>query len=265
MYPLLFGDAAQRLYGTYHMPRTPGPDGIGVVLCNPVLHEYAASHRPFCVLAERLAHSGVHALRFDYHGTGDSAGEGEEADVDRWIANIGHAIDELVASRGVERVGLIGLRLGATMAALASARRDDMDFLVLWDPIPSGDSYVDGLRVLHQHWLAFESENQPDLKRHSTAFEILGHPFSAEFERDLRRVQLSDLGSTSAKRVLIAGGAESAALGAVGARFEELGVSVECEALDAGQFVMQSLEIDQAKVPREILIKIVDWVTGLGR
>jgi pimeloyl-ACP methyl ester carboxylesterase len=43
----------------------------------------------------------------------------------------------------VDRVSLVGLRWGATLAALAARGRDDVDQIVLWDPVVSGAAYLD--------------------------------------------------------------------------------------------------------------------------
>ena len=72
-----------------------------------------------------LAARGVHSLRFDYFGTGDSAGETTEADLKGWCGDIETAIDELTHMTGCRRVILIGMRLGGTLAAEVAAKRPD--------------------------------------------------------------------------------------------------------------------------------------------
>ena len=73
-------------------------------------------------LLEQLAAQGWHVLRFDYFGTGDSAGEFDEADLTGWEADIEQALDELLDMAGARKVALVGLRLGATLAARVAAR-----------------------------------------------------------------------------------------------------------------------------------------------
>ena len=51
--------------------------------------EGRAAHRTFRRLAEELAEAGIVALRFDYDGTGDSAGLQDDPDrVAAWLASI---------------------------------------------------------------------------------------------------------------------------------------------------------------------------------
>lgn len=100
------------------------------------------AHRSFRLLAVSLAGKGYHVLRMDYRGTGDSAGDLEEYLPTDWAEDISMAINELRDSAGIQRVGLLGLRLGALLAAKVAASRDDIAFLVAWDPLLSGDAYL---------------------------------------------------------------------------------------------------------------------------
>ena len=49
-----------------------------MVVCPPLGPEYFNSYRSLRHLADRLAENGVSALRFDYDGTGNSAGQDED-------------------------------------------------------------------------------------------------------------------------------------------------------------------------------------------
>lgn len=144
MNPFYFGSSAMPLFGVHHPPS--GSDiGRGVVLCYPMGSEYLRSHRAFRQLSNLLVRAGVHVLRFDYLGTGDSWGDSNAASVTQWIDDIDAATLELKESSGLERVSLAGLRLGATLAATAGFVREDIDRVVLWDPILAGDRWLDGL------------------------------------------------------------------------------------------------------------------------
>ena len=79
MSPLFFGaqDPAhdEALYGVCHEPEPTRARPLGVVLCQPILHEAADARRAMRALGDQLAAAGVATLRFDYSGTGDSGGE----------------------------------------------------------------------------------------------------------------------------------------------------------------------------------------------
>ncbi len=113
---------------------------VGVVLCAPFAEEKLWSQRVFVSFARLLAKHGYYVLRFDYMGHGDSQGNFEDATVDTRLVDISRAVEVLRQKTGLKDVGLIGLRFGATLAAIA-ARRDDC-FLVLWEPLINGSKYL---------------------------------------------------------------------------------------------------------------------------
>ena len=91
-------------------------------------------------------------MRFDYMGAGDSSGTTPETSLDTHLADLTAAFDHLVSQHPeIERVGLIGLRLGATLAALFAERSGDRQQklqgapLVLWEPILDGANYFQEL------------------------------------------------------------------------------------------------------------------------
>ena len=133
--PFYFGDGASRLFGLY-FPARGQPRGSGIVLCNGFGKEYEISRTPLCCIARELASSGFPCLRFDYGGYGDSAGEFADATVTSMCADIEAAIGELQRRANVASVGLLGVRLGATLSALVAARLPSVSSLVLWEPLP---------------------------------------------------------------------------------------------------------------------------------
>lgn len=144
MDPFFFGDTRSQLYGVFHKPAGVSKKQ-GVVLCAPLGQEYMRSHRAMRQLAMMLSRNGYPVLRFDYRGTGDSSGEVEEMSFPDWVEDAGVAIDELKDTASVDTVSVIGLRLGCVTAVQACANRTDVTSLVLWDPVLSGEAYIDEL------------------------------------------------------------------------------------------------------------------------
>ena len=93
------------------------------MLCYPWGQEYLRAHRSMRLLADMIAARGCDVLRFDYSGTGDSGGDATTASFVEWESDIETAIDELKDMAGVSRVSLVGLRLGATLAARVAEGR----------------------------------------------------------------------------------------------------------------------------------------------
>ncbi len=87
-------------------------------------------------------------MRVDYHGTGDSPGTDEDPDRHAtWLANLRSAMSWMCAELGCETISLVGLRLGAALAAQVAALEPVHD-LVLWAPVIKGRAYVREMKAL---------------------------------------------------------------------------------------------------------------------
>jgi alpha/beta superfamily hydrolase len=136
-----FGPADRPLFGWFHVP-ADGLARAGVVLCPPIGVEGRVSYATFRTLAERLVAAGFAVLRFDYEGTGDSAGAfGEPDRTDSWLASIACA-RETMRHHGAKEIAVVGMRIGATLAAIDASRREPLDALVMWDPCGSGRAFL---------------------------------------------------------------------------------------------------------------------------
>jgi exosortase A-associated hydrolase 2 len=196
MNPFYFGDRARQLFGIYHSASSSEGPERAVVLCNSWGPDYIYSHRTVRQAAIRLAAAGFHVLRFDYFGTGDSAGDLTEASLAMWQDNIRLAIHELSEISGADRIMLIGLRLGAVLAGLVAAKDPaKIEKIILWDPIPDGTAYLNELfRDSRSDREPFR-EMRPRPPAAGGGHEIYGYPLTDVMARDIRSL---DLGSVAA-------------------------------------------------------------------
>lgn len=189
MQPFFFGSSAEQLFGVYHAPEGGGARARAVVLAHPLGHEYLRAHRAFRNLAAALAANGWHVLRFDYLGSGDSSGVGEQTTVARCLADLDCAIDEIKDISGATRVSIVGLRLGATFASIAAGRRDDVERVVLWDPVLDGAAYLDGLVRLQASWI--EDRLGPGAQVALADGEVIGFALTADGRTELASLKLT--------------------------------------------------------------------------
>jgi len=147
MNPLFIGTAERRLFGLYEPAASSRGKPRAAVLCYPWGMEYIYAHRSMRQLASRLAAAGFHTLRFDYFGTGDSSGDMDQANLVGSNSDVEAAIETLKDIAGTSKVVLIGLRVGANIAAnVATRHKSEVEALILWDPIISGEHYVETLQ-----------------------------------------------------------------------------------------------------------------------
>lgn len=189
--PFYFGREPKLLFGIYYPPYVGHNVETGIILCYPMGQEYMRSHRAFLHLARTLSSDGFNVLKFDYYGCGDSAGKCEEGDIQQWISDISKAVDELKEGCEAKRLYLVGLRLGATLALISSDGRDDIDGVVLWDPIVKGANYIDELRIMHQEWLRGSFSRSISQQNREDEEEILGFPLTDTLKSQLGTIDLT--------------------------------------------------------------------------
>ena len=207
MQPFFFGSSQEQLFGVYHAPEGRAIRNAAVVLCHPLGHEYLRAHRAFRNLAVALAGQGFHVLRFDYFGSGDSGGNPEQTTVERCLSDLTCAIQELKDISGASKVSLIGLRFGATFAALAASKRNDVERLLLWDPVLDGKAYVDDLQTLQREWL----QDRLGTSTAARESELIGFALTGAIRTQLESITLTPEPKLKAKVVslLISGGADT--------------------------------------------------------
>jgi uncharacterized protein len=198
--PFYFGPPARRLFGVYHAPPRPSSRDRAVLICQPVGHEYLRAHRAIRNLASLLARQGLAVLRFDYYGCGDSAGDGPEGTLTQWRADNAAAAGELKRLASVSRIAVVGVRLGAALAVDAAARRDDVELLVLWDPVLDGAAHLEELEALHEGWLRLGG--RVDISAAGAPGPVLGFPYAPALRRELGELQLHQA-VAAARRVTV--------------------------------------------------------------
>jgi len=138
--PIWLGPASRRLYGAIHA--VPGAATAGVLLVPPLLHEQPGSRRFVAEVAGALAALGLPCLRFDFHGTGDSGGEGDALDFDSMRQDLDLAAHALRERTGIRRLVVLAWR-GSALAVRAWLRQGGKaDLAALWEPVADGQAWL---------------------------------------------------------------------------------------------------------------------------
>lgn len=205
MHPYYFGNSSRQLYGVYDSPLAHGNNDTGILQCYPVGQEYMRSHWAHRQLAGHLCRAGMHCMRFDYYGTGDSAGLSAEADLNQWHCDVNTGLEELRDVSGVSKISIVGLRFGAVLAATAPESSSKPRKLVMWDPVVSGADYVDRLRSMHQSLMERLNAIHNNRSQHDQAGieELVGFRFSEKMFADIEAVNLLELSEYSASDIFL--------------------------------------------------------------
>ncbi|MGI8507829.1 MAG: alpha/beta fold hydrolase [Gemmatimonadaceae bacterium] len=199
--PLFFGSAGRRLFGWYHPAHGPISRNSAIVACPPLGHEYAWTHRAFRCLAAQLAAEGFSVMRFDYQGTGNSAGDPDDpAQLRGWLDSIRDAIAKTRELSGTDSVTLIGLRLGATLAMIHAAEHEDVSSMVLWAPFLSGDTYLRELHILRT--MTSRPPSREPVPTDAVDYGAEGFFLTPDTAAELREINLLSIGRTP-PRVLV--------------------------------------------------------------
>ncbi len=252
-----FGPTSRPLYGWVSRPAGGVARG-GAILCPPMGEEGRAAHRTFRRLAEELAQAGIVALRFDYDGTGDSAGmQDDPGRVPAWQDSI-EAARQYLLDLGAPTVAAIGMRLGATLAAAQAAAPTSsgpFSSLVCWDPCLSGRTFLrEGEALYGFGETALEAPD--DGLRHTPGFQ-----YDAATASELRALDLGKVPADRplADRVLLLARVDRPVLPGITDRLEQ-------EQLETGPATGQGQLLDVppelSVVPEDALRRVVDWLTS---
>lgn len=186
MYPFYFNKDQTPLYGVLHPADSDDYQEEGVVICYPSGQEYERSHRAMRNIANNLAQAGYEVLRFDYSGTGDSTGACDSVLLSRWQEDILSAVRELQDSCDIERVNLVGLRLGATLALQCADKIPELNRCVAWDPILTGEHFFNDILPFldPQYVSALNDPSSRDL------VFLKGYEIPPELRDELRQLNL---------------------------------------------------------------------------
>ena len=257
--PFYFGPADRPLFGWLHRVETVPSGRVGLIICNPFGDEAIRAHRSLRHLAKRASRLGIPTIRFDYAGSGDSSGRDTDPDrLSDWIASIQHAANALRGCTGVQKVCFAGVRLGATLAALAATRRDDIAGLVAIAPVVNGKAYVRELRLLQR---AIDSRRNLARNPSPAFLESAGFVLSKQTLTSLADVDLASLETPVAPRVLILDRAELPGNGTWEKKLRSRGTQAERRLVTGFEEMM--LDNHESVVPETIISTTLQWISTL--
>ena len=125
------------LFAMHHEPNTQGPLNECVVVLPAFAEEMNRCRYMQTLLAQALTAQGIGLLAVDPFGTGDSAGDFQDADWSGWVTDSTQAAS-YASTLGYQRVSLLGIRIGALLALEAAPNIANLAQLLFWQPVYNG-------------------------------------------------------------------------------------------------------------------------------
>jgi pimeloyl-ACP methyl ester carboxylesterase len=157
--PITFSSEDQQIVGMLHKSGSPKL----VILCHGFTGSKVENRRIFVEAGRAIARDGLDAFRFDFYGSGDSAGEFSDTMISHNIANLRDAI-VWARQAGYEKIAVLGLSMGAATAIL-TLESTPVDALITWSAVPEMEklfqNYVSNIQDVakrvdiyeHEGWL----------------------------------------------------------------------------------------------------------------
>jgi pimeloyl-ACP methyl ester carboxylesterase len=259
--PLYFPPGQQRLFGWLHSPlRQLSTSSLGLVVCRPFGYEGLCSHRSMRTIAEATAELGIPTLIFDYQGTGDSNDIGHQEDqIAIWTGDVMSAIQELRRISGVERVGLLGTRLGGLLAIEAAKQNGSVHWLILIEPVLVGRQYLREIRRIRLAASLGSGGQLETANLKEDVIEVSGFPLSPATVNALSRIDLTKLDAPPAPTMLIIDRTDLPSAFQWSEAMSMKGADIEYEKL-AGFVEMIMTPAESATLPVEMVEKIREWI-----
>lgn len=184
--PLWLDPQSRSLYAALHRA-PPSPRLPGVLFVPPLLHEQPRSRRFIAEVASALAAIGLPCLRFDFFGTGDSAGSGDTVDFESMHRDLDTAVKALRQHTAAERVVVFAWRGAALPLQTWQRAGNSADLLVLWEPILDGKQWLSELEREDASQRRQRPRPRPGVRRviDFDDGQLMGFAASAQLRRDL--------------------------------------------------------------------------------
>ncbi len=254
-----FGSSERQLFGAYHPAK--GGGRRGAVLCNPWGPEYLRAHRALRFLADLLAEGGLHVLRFDWYGSGDSAGECYEGgEPESWERDLREAVTELKDMAEIKTVSIVGLRMGADVGARVAQMRKDIDGLVLWDPVVDGRQYAESLVQDNPTSLSNAYPGSPEEGELHTC-EVSGFPLTEEMRRGIETLVPSGFDSGLPTTLLVSSVEDPDRYSKVRQGLDAGGAEWVEATFDGPEAWVEEGDLGTSAMPVAVVRRITEWLS----
>lgn len=201
------GAGPERIFSTLHTPtdQTKG----AVLLCSSILAELLSGYQEEVWLCRLLAEQGFAVRRFHYRGTGHSDGESEDITYEGLVEDARVVADHLRTETGLDRIGVIGTRVGAVVGASIVSGQPGMP-LALIQPVLDLEKLFKEMGRARKISLMNEEGRSPEegppedmfaVLERERSVDVLGYTLTEPIYRSLKSHKLTDELGPSARPI----------------------------------------------------------------
>ncbi len=195
-----------RMFGCLHLPK--GQAKAALVVCSSTHAELLKAYHLEVLLARELAAAGIAVHRFHYRGDGNSEGADTDLTLPAMKAATREAHERVVERSGAERLGVVGVRLGAFPAVSLAAEAGGASVL-LWDPVLDTDRFMKD--AIRSHAIsALKGDAKPERVEQVLArleaegsVELLGYELTSAFHASIAGQMLADHVPTKSQVLIV--------------------------------------------------------------
>ena len=162
-------------------------------------------------------------------------------------------IDECHRIFGSNQLCVIGVRMGATLAAQVAMQREDVDSLVLYAPVTNGETMLTEWKQLQEDYnnqRGFPEATDPSK-------EVLGFPITDTVRKELAELGLSKSGNALRRVLLLAENPEDEGVKRFSEWLEGDSTSVSIQAVDSPAIWCR--DPSELVVPFKLIQRIIAW------
>ena len=229
-----------------------------VLMAGAVGYEQLCVQRMWRDFAERIAAAGYPVLRFDWAGCGDALGsDADPQRCDAWEQSFTDALTYARSTLGMKRIAVVGMRLGALIAARVLATTGDVEAMAILAPPANGRMHARELAALAK--MIGTREPPPGVPGIAEGdFEVAGFLVTAQTRVDMEVYDLRKLSARPAAKVQLLTQPGLASAQALAEHLVSLGADVESGSFEGYQELMAQPTFSTTN--EAPLLAVIDWL-----
>jgi len=239
----------------WHHPPKENIKDTAVIIIGPIGPEYMPCHRSIRLLADKISQSGLHCIRYDPIGMGNSSGSLEDKHLwGKWSNTPKFIANYFREHLNVTKTILIGVRSGCLV--LSDVEKNmDIEAMIFWHPQTHGRKFLRGIQLLDSVLY------QNNVNTISGMLEGGGYPFTQDLQESIKEADLATKNFSDIPKALIINTNASENESKLSKRLKKFNTIVE--SVDIVGLDDMIKQVTLSKIPHLNIDYIISWLETL--